>query len=112
VLSGGQKQRLAITRAFLKDPRILILDEATSALDSRSEHHIQEALARLLKNRTSIIIAHRLSTIVNANKIVVIENGRLVDVGAHAALLRRGGLYAQLYQEQFRHLTPISRLMP
>lgn len=104
VLSGGQKQRLAIARSFLKDPRILILDEATSALDSRAEHVIQQALARLLKDRTSIIIAHRLSTIISADKIVVIDGGRIVEVGRHAGLLARRGLYAQLYHEQFRHL--------
>lgn len=101
VLSGGQKQRLAIARAFLKDPKILILDEATSALDSRAERIIQTATARLLKNRTSIVIAHRLSTVLRADQIVVIDGGRVADVGRHHELLARGGLYAQLYQEQF-----------
>jgi subfamily B ATP-binding cassette protein MsbA len=101
VLSGGQKQRLAIARAFLKDPKILILDEATSALDSRAERIIQAATARLLKNRTSIVIAHRLSTVLRADQIVVIDGGRITDVGRHHELLARGGLYAQLYNEQF-----------
>jgi subfamily B ATP-binding cassette protein MsbA len=101
VLSGGQKQRLAIARAFLKDPKILILDEATSALDSQAERRIQAATAQLLKNRTSIVIAHRLSTVLKADQIVVLEAGRIVDIGRHHELLARAGLYAQLYHEQF-----------
>jgi subfamily B ATP-binding cassette protein MsbA len=108
VLSGGQKQRLALARAFLKDPKILLLDEATSALDSRAERRIQQALARLLKGRTSVVIAHRLSTILNADRIVVLEAGCVVDVGRHTELLQRGGLYAQLYHEQFDHAREVS----
>ncbi|MCL2639332.1 MAG: ABC transporter ATP-binding protein/permease [Phycisphaerales bacterium] len=101
-LSGGQKQRMAIARAFLCDPKILILDEATSALDSESEHLIQEALARLMQNRTNLVIAHRLSTILHANRIVVLQDGHITDIGTHPDLLAKGGLYARLYHTQFR----------
>jgi len=100
-LSGGQRQRVAIARVLLKDPRILILDEATSALDSQSEKLIQDATEKLMRNRTAIVIAHRLSTVVNANRIFVMEKGRVIDIGSHAELLARPGLYRDLYQLQF-----------
>jgi ATP-binding cassette, subfamily B, putative efflux pump len=99
-LSGGQKQRMALARVFLADPRVLILDEATSALDSESEQLIQRSLAELMKNRTSIVIAHRLSTILAADRIVVLDAGRIVDVGSHSELVSRGGLYSRLYRAQ------------
>jgi ATP-binding cassette, subfamily B, bacterial MsbA len=102
MLSGGQRQRLAIARAMLKDAPILILDEATSALDSESERMVQDALERLARDRTSIIIAHRLSTVERADRILVLEQGRVVEAGTHAGLLARGGSYADLYQKQFR----------
>ncbi len=101
-LSGGQRQRVAIARALLKDPRILLLDEATSSLDNESEHLVQEALGRLMQNRTTIIIAHRLSTVRIAHRIAVLERGRLVELGSHVELMAAGGLYARLYEMQFR----------
>jgi subfamily B ATP-binding cassette protein MsbA len=102
-LSGGQRQRVAIARAILKNPRILILDEATSSLDSESEQLVQEALERLMKSRTTFVIAHRLSTIINADWILVLEGGRIVEQGAHAELVSRSeGLYRKLHALQFR----------
>jgi len=100
-LSGGQRQRIAIARALLKNAQVLILDEATSALDSDSERHIQAALDLLLQGRTTIVIAHRMSTIERANRIVVLDQGKIVEVGSHRELLNQNGQYAKLYQLQF-----------
>ena len=100
-LSGGQRQRLAIARAIYKDAPILILDEATSALDSESERVVQQALDSLMKGRTTLVIAHRLSTIERADRIAVLEHGRIVEIGNHTELLQAGGVYAHLYQLQF-----------
>ncbi len=101
-LSGGQRQRVAIARAILKDPAVLVLDEATSNLDTESERLIEDAMEKLLVGRTTLIIAHRLSTVRRADRLVVLDRGRIVEEGTHAELLARGGLYARLYQRQFR----------
>jgi subfamily B ATP-binding cassette protein MsbA len=102
LLSGGQRQRIAIARAMLKDAPILVLDEATSALDSESERMVKDALEQLTQNRTSLIIAHRLSTVERADRILVLEQGRIVETGSHAELLATGGVYADLYRLQFK----------
>lgn len=105
-LSGGQKQRLAIARAFLKNPKIFILDEATSSLDNESEKVVQEALRRIMKGRTSIIIAHRLSTVKDADKICVVDKGKICEIGTHQELLKKKGIYYMLYQGINKHTNP------
>ena len=100
-LSGGQKQRIAIARAILKDAPILLLDEPTSALDTESEALVQEALENVMKNRTVLVIAHRLSTIKDADEVLVLEQGQIVERGTHYDLLAQGGVYTRLYQKQF-----------
>jgi len=105
-LSGGQRQRIAIARAILRDPPILILDEATSALDSESEKLVQQALANLMKARTTLVIAHRLSTVQHADRLVVMNRGRIEEIGTHTDLLEKGGLYTRLYQTQFQTTHP------
>lgn len=110
-LSGGQRQRLAIARAILKDPAILLLDEATSSLDSESEAQVQEALNRLMENRTTFVIAHRLSTVQHADKILVMDEGRIVEEGTHLELIEQKGLYSHLYELQFRDLDETKSLL-
>jgi ABC-type multidrug transport system fused ATPase/permease subunit len=101
-LSGGQRQRIAIARALLRDPPLLLLDEATSALDTESERLVQEAIDRLMADRTVLVIAHRLATVRDADRIMVLEEGRIVEQGSHDELYRAGGLYRKLYDLQFR----------
>jgi ATP-binding cassette, subfamily B, bacterial MsbA len=105
-LSGGERQRIAIARALLKNAPILILDEATSALDSESESFVQSALANLMVGRTVVVIAHRLSTVRRADRIVVLENGYVSDIGTHEALMKRFGTYRRLYELQFADVEP------
>ncbi len=105
-LSGGQKQRISLARIFLKNPPMLILDEATSSLDNATELQIQDSIGKIAKNRTTLIVAHRLSTIMNADEILVLEKGKIVERGSHKALLNSKGLYAELYQAQFQGFIP------
>ena len=108
-LSGGEKQRVAIARTILKGPPILVLDEATSALDSFTEREIQHALDQVSRGRTTLVIAHRLSTVVNADEILVLDRGVIVERGTHGALLARGGTYAALWNRQRERPTPPAR---
>ncbi len=105
-LSGGQRQRIAIARAVLRDPPVLLLDEATSALDAEAERAVQDALATLAVGRTTLVVAHRLATIRHADRIVVMEAGRIVETGTHTELVEQGGLYSRLAALQFTEATP------
>ena len=100
-LSGGQKQRLSIARAILKNPPVLILDEATSSLDTESEKLVQQAIEKLMKDRTVLVIAHRLSTVKNVDEIIVLEKGEIIERGSHPELMRKNGKYAKFYDVQF-----------
>jgi len=110
-LSGGQRQRIAIARALIKDAPLILLDEATAALDSQSERHVQEAIAVLCKDRTTIVIAHRLPTIMHADRILVVEAGDIVEAGRHEELMRKGGRYASFYRLQLAEQAPSDRLL-
>ena len=100
MLSGGEKQRISIARAVLKNPQILILDEATSALDAESEHLVQDAIKKIMKSRTSLVIAHRLSTIQNADKIIILDNGMIIEEGSHQKLLKKSKYYQKICELQ------------
>jgi ATP-binding cassette subfamily B protein len=108
-LSGGQRQRIAIARAILKDAPVLLLDEATSALDAESETLVQKALEGLMGNRTTLVIAHRLATVLKADRILVMDGGRVVEEGTHQSLVAKGGLYARLARLQFHDAEPLAR---
>jgi ATP-binding cassette, subfamily B, bacterial len=108
-LSGGQRQRIAIARAILRDAPLLLLDEATSALDAESETLVQEALSRLMAGRTTLVIAHRLATVLDCDRILVMDQGRIVEQGTHASLVAAGGLYARLAELQFKTATGAER---